>query len=237
MYFVWLNGVANRQTLKTGWIDRSTLPVYQTEYGQGRDNFATATNGFYHQPVFNSSGNNVLVVKTNYDEAWGPAYDANLSVYTWESFTPNSPNYGKATPWVAADHNDPLAYFETPFSTITSLTLNGGSEQSGYKIGYVFDDTDGITPNSLIRKHILNFGWTQELAKSVRLDASLNYSNTAARNRSTYDYHATTTPNSSRIERRKEVYPLPGTTVPIHGFGKITTICCSITIKQQASYP
>ena len=182
--------IALHQTLKTGWIDRSTLPVYQTEYGQGRDNFVTSDNGFYHQPVFNSNGNNVLIVKTNYDEAWGPAYDANPAVYTWESFTPNSPNYGKATPWAAAEHNDPLAYFETPFSVITSISLNGGSEQSGYKMGYVFDDTDGITPNSFIRKHILNFGWSQELAGNVRLGASLNYSNTAARNRSTYDYRA-----------------------------------------------
>jgi TonB-linked SusC/RagA family outer membrane protein len=182
--------VVFNQTLKTGWIDRNTLPKYQTEYGQGRDNFADAANGFYHQPAFNSGGNNVTIVKTNYDEAWGPAYDPNTLVYTWESFTPRSPNYGKATPWVAASHNAPTDYFETPFSTITSLILNGGAGKSTYKAGYTFDNTDGITPNSFIRKHNITLGWTQELAKRLRLGASLNYTSTAARNRSTYDYRA-----------------------------------------------
>ena len=182
--------VVFNQTLKTGWIDRSTLPKYQTEYGQGRDNFADATNGFYHQPAFNSGGNDVTIVKTNYDEAWGPAYDPNTSVYTWESFTPRSPNYGKATPWVAASNNDPADYFETPFSTVTSLILNGGAGKSTYKAGYTFDNTDGITPNSFIHKHNITLGWTQELVKNLQLGASLNYTGTAARNRSTYDYRA-----------------------------------------------
>ncbi|MDR2858810.1 MAG: SusC/RagA family TonB-linked outer membrane protein [Mediterranea sp.] len=185
-----LNVVFN-QGVKTGVVDKNTLPSYQTQYGQGKGTYGNNTTDawFYYQPTFNSENPSRIVI-TNQDLAWGPAYNASTLVYTWESFVPGNPNYGKEIPWVASSNNDPAAYFETPWSTNTSIFLNGGTEQSAYKVGYTYDNNDGSTPNSYINKHSFNFKWTQELIKDVTIGTSFNYSKASARNRSAYDYRA-----------------------------------------------
>lgn len=211
-----VNFVIN-QGIKTGMIDQSTLPTYQTQYGQGKGSYGknSTDSWFYYQPAFNTNESPVRIVITNQDLAWGPAYNASISAYGWESFVPGGANYGKATPWVAADNNKPVDYFETPVSTNTSILIHGGTEKSSYKLGYAYDNNDGITPNSFIRKHTLNFGWTQELVKNLEAGLSFNYSRNSARNRSSYDYRSGNTnirdlrqwlPSNVDYKAQKEAY-------------------------------
>lgn len=190
-----LNIVFN-QGFKTGSIDQSTLPTYQTRYGQGKGTYGYSatypdqSGWFYYRPAFNTNNQPVNIAITNQDLAWGPAYDSSVSVYNWDAFVPGNANYGKATPWVAAQNGKATDYFETPFSSNTSLFINGSDDRSTFKIGYTYNYEKGIVPNSFIKKHVFNFGGSYDLTKKLTVGASINYSNASARNRSSYDYRS-----------------------------------------------
>ncbi|MBS1668842.1 MAG: TonB-dependent receptor plug domain-containing protein [Bacteroidetes bacterium] len=70
-----------------GLFDNSTLPTYQTEYGEGY----AGVLGFAKYPTFFSS-TPVPVVETPNDAATGPAYDPSQMVYGWDAFMPGDPN-------------------------------------------------------------------------------------------------------------------------------------------------
>lgn len=184
--------VTVNQGVKIGVADNKTLPKYQTSYGQGKGSYGknAVDPWFYYQPAFNTDGADAYIVITNQDLAWGPAYDANKSVYTWESFVPGGANYGKTSPWVAASDHKASDYFESPISTNTSVYINGGTDKSTYKVGYSYDKNNGITPNSFLTKHNFNFRWSRELIQNLTFETSVNYSKSNARNRSAYDYRS-----------------------------------------------
>jgi TonB-dependent SusC/RagA subfamily outer membrane receptor len=79
----------------TGSFDKSTLPTYQTQYGEG---YGGALGFVYNFPTF-FSNTPVDIVETDADAATGPVYDPSKMVYNWDAFMPGDPNYGKATPW------------------------------------------------------------------------------------------------------------------------------------------
>ena len=161
-----------------GSPDRSTLPTYQTEYGQGYGSQGP-DNGFYYQPVFNSSGQPVQIVQTDVDAATGPAYDPSLKVYNWDAFAPGDPNYGKATPWQPAAHHNPTDFFATPVTTTTSIYASSATDGGTFKAGYTHSEDKGLLPNSTVTKNIFTFGGTHDFTDQVTIGAQLNYSDVA----------------------------------------------------------
>lgn len=187
------------QSVQTGTIDKSTLPSYQNQYGQGKGTagysatYPSQTGEFYYIPVLGSGGQPRQVVITNQDLAWGPAYNPSLSVYNWDAFVPGNPNYGQATPWVKSPNSDAVDYFQTPIATNTSFSLSSTQDRNTFKLGYTNNYERGIAPNSYLRKHVFNFGGSTQVTDKLNLGAALNFSHAFANNRSTYDYRATNT--------------------------------------------
>lgn len=186
------------QGLKTGSIDRGTMPKVQKDYGQGNGTkgyntaYPNQSGFFYYTPVFNSNGERKNVVITDEDQGWGPKYDPNLLVYNWDAFVPGNQNYGRATPWTASP-SDFYDYFQTPLSNNTSILVDGADEQSNYKFGYQYTNDKGIQPNSNLRKHLLNFAYNRNVYQNLELGIAFNYLNQSAKNRGTYDYRAANT--------------------------------------------
>jgi len=179
--------------VNVGTPDNSTLPQYQTQYGEG---YGASGGGvgnpnpyFYYQPTFNSNGNNVNIVETDVDQMTGPAYDPSLMVYQWDAFSPGNPNYGKATPWKPAAHYKPTDYFETPVTTSASVFVDGGGDKSTFKIGYTRSDDKGYLPNSSQIKDLLNMGFTYNAAPELTVGGEFNYSDVNAIGRYGYGYY------------------------------------------------
>ena len=61
------------------------------------------------------------------DASYGAEFNPNLMVRQWDSYDPTSPNYGKATPWVAAK-NGPIKFFEPPITYVNSISLEKGNK-------------------------------------------------------------------------------------------------------------
>lgn len=187
-------GVTLSAGIQAGSFDKSTLPAFQTEYGQGfgsagyDDNYPDQSGYFYYTPTFNSNGAPVNVVLTDWDQPTGAAYNKNLMVYNWDAFTPGDPNYGKATPWTAAAHHNPTDFFVTPVNWNTSISIDGGSDKGTFKLSYTRSDDKGYMPNGDLAKNIINFGATYNLTDKLTAGASVNYSQEAATGRYGYGY-------------------------------------------------
>ncbi len=97
--------------ISTGKPDNSTLPTYQTTYGQGYEE--QAAYGFYSQNVpWNPTAINTPM--TDGDAATGVLYDPSLMIYQWNAAAPSDPNFHKATPWKPAANHNPTDFFVTP---------------------------------------------------------------------------------------------------------------------------
>ncbi|HEY8688861.1 MAG TPA: SusC/RagA family TonB-linked outer membrane protein [Chitinophagaceae bacterium] len=177
-------GITVNSGISVGSVDKNTLPTYQKEYGggygayyedaTGRFFFRDPANGFTQVAANDPRGR--LVQTTSEDASYGAKFDPNLMVYQWDAFDPTSPNFGKATPWVAAP-NDPNSFFEHPISTNNSVFVTGGSDVQTFKLGYTRNDEKGILPNSNIIKNIVDFSSTYNITPKLTAGATINFSN------------------------------------------------------------
>lgn len=186
--------------ITVGSPDKSTLPVYQTQYGEGygsqgySNTYPNLDGFFYHTPVFSSGGNPVDVVQTDVDAATGPAYDPSKLVYNWDAFTPGDPNYGKATPWQAAAHHNPTDFFQTPLTTITSIYVDGAGDNGTFKTGFTHSQDNGLLPNSYMTKNLFTIGATHNVTDKITVGGMANYSDVGGVGRDGFTYSSQENP-------------------------------------------
>ena len=192
-------GVIFNERIEVGSVDKSTLPVYQTQYGQGYGSagynpaYPSQNGFFYYVPTLGSGGQPENVVQTDQDQVFGPQFNSSELVYNWDAFSPGDPNYGKATPWVAAPHNNPIDFLETPATVISSLYLDGNTDKGSFKLGFTNSTDQGVLPNSDIKKNQLNFGASHDFTDQLSVGGSFNYVNESGLNRNSYDFRSNNT--------------------------------------------
>ena len=164
-------GITFDSGISIGTVDKSTFTHYQSQYGEGYfgDLFRTSFD-------INGDGVKDESVRTNDDASYGPAYDPNKSVYQWDSFVPESPNYQKATPWVKAK-NGPITFFENPVSSSNTLGINGGSDKGTFSLSYTNLTASGLLPNSKQNKNSFIGNASYKLSDKLTADFMGNYIN------------------------------------------------------------
>lgn len=171
-------GVTWSSTVQAGFIDKSTFPKYQDKYGGGYDM------SFYTEGPAPDGHNYANFAE---DASWGPAFDPNLLVYQWDSLDPTSPNYKKATPWVAAK-NGPIKFFDTPFTFSNTISLEKGVKGRNIMFSYDNMTSNGLMPNSKLSKNTfslkVNYDFTPKLHGSFF--STLNLQETTGRNTTGY---------------------------------------------------
>ena len=170
-------GVSVNTGVNFGKIDKTTFVEFQDEYGGGYGAFYEDPSGFFLHRDIDGDGNNDLVATMSEDASWGARFDPNLLVYQWDSFDPSSPNYGKPTPWVAAE-NDPTTYFETAVGTSNNISIDGTNEFGFFKLGYTHASDKGILANSQIDKNLVNFAARYNLTKKLHVFSNINFTST-----------------------------------------------------------
>ena len=171
-------GVTWSSAVQAGFIDKSTFPKYQDKYGAGYDP------SFYTEAP-NADGN--YYANFAEDASWGPRFDPNLMVYQWDSLDPNSPNFGKATPWVAAK-NGPIKFFDTPFSFSNTVTLEKGSKGKNIMFSYDNLTSNGLMPNSKLAKNTFSLKANYDLSERLHSSfyTTLTLQDTKGRNTTGY---------------------------------------------------
>ncbi|WP_407490267.1 SusC/RagA family TonB-linked outer membrane protein [Elizabethkingia anophelis] len=154
-----------------GFVDKSTFPEYQNQYGGG------------YAPGYNFGKD-----YTNYndDASLGPKYDGHM-VYFWDSFDPTSSNYGKMRPYVAAQHT-PADFFETASNYTNTLSLQKSGDKGSILINYTNQLMTGVLPNSDLRKNTVSAKFDYKLTDKLTATvySSLTLQDTKGRNETGY---------------------------------------------------
>lgn len=181
-------GIALNSNVTFGTIDKSTFPKYQKSYGGGYGPFySEGAHPGLEEFDADNDGTPDLVVPFYEDASFGEKFDPGLMVYQWDAFIPESPNFGKKTPWVAGK-NGPESFFETAVSLSNSIEVAGGADRSTFRLGYTNLDQKGIMPNSSIKRHNITFNGSYNMTQKLKVSASANYTNTAGKGRNSTGY-------------------------------------------------
>ncbi|KAF0199032.1 MAG: tonb-dependent receptor plug [Bacteroidetes bacterium] len=167
-------GVSVNSGFTIGTVDKSTFPEYQMDYGGGYGHYYDGPDGYWYIRDVNNDGVDEQWVVTSEDASYGAPFDPGLLVYQWDAVDPESPNYNRATPWVAAE-NGPITFFENPTSFTNTVALTNNLENGAYRFSYTNYKQNGLLPNSELKKNNLNFGSTWEVNKRLTVSGSANY--------------------------------------------------------------
>ena len=163
-----------------GFIDKSTWPKFQYEYGTGYGQvYGPNGDSFFNQRDVNGDGIEDLVTPSTAYGSYGAPFDPNLQVYQWDSFYPESPTYLKPTPW-EAPKDKLITFFETPVTLSNSVALAGGSDIANYRIAYTKFDQEGILPNSEISRDNIAISTSFDVSEKLKASANANYIKTDA---------------------------------------------------------
>jgi len=149
----------------------SVLPEYQNRYGGGASEDFLPTD----------ADPNILRSNFEYDGSWGPEMNGQL-VRQWDSYYPSMPNYGKTTPWVSNPDNI-KDFYETGVQRNNSIAVDGGNENTTYRLSYTNLNENGVMPNSSLNRNVLSFSGTNKFSKRLSSNVSVNYMRANAKGR------------------------------------------------------
>ena len=177
-------GVTVNSTYMVSNADKSTLPVYQKKYGAGYGPFYGLSESEYFNDFedVNEDGIADLTVPFTEDASYGAPFDPNLNIYQWNSIFPQLDTYKKATPWVAGA-NDPNYVWGIGSTAVNSVSLEGGSDVSTFRLGVTNLTQTGNLPNSHIKRNTITYNGTQQLSDKFKASFGITYTNQNSKGR------------------------------------------------------
>ncbi|WP_375587176.1 SusC/RagA family TonB-linked outer membrane protein [Flagellimonas aurea] len=158
-----------------GFIDKSTWPDFQYQYGTGYGPvYGNDGMSFFNDQDVNGDGELDLVTPATAYGSYGAQFDPNLMVYQWDSFYEGSPYYLQPSPWVAPESRL-IDFFETPVTMTNSVAVAGGSDKATYRIAYTRFNQDGLMPNSNMTRDNISINTTFDITDKFSVSGSANY--------------------------------------------------------------
>ncbi len=165
--------VSINSNITTGFVDKSTFPEFQNEYGAG-----------YGGDDYNFPGYS----NVNDDASYGPKFDPNIKLLQWYALYPQlEETYGIATPWVGTE-NGPITFFESPVSTTNSISVSKNDETGSFRLSYSNYDAIGLLPNSTQDKNTFSIAATKNLNDRFEASGYATYINTKTKGRNSTGY-------------------------------------------------
>lgn len=162
-------------SVTAGWVDKSTWPEFQYEYGTGYGAvYGSTGDSFFVDTDVDGDGILDRVTPATAYGSYGAPFDPNLLVYQWDSFYEGSPYFMQPTPWVAPKSRL-IDFFETPITTTTSIAVAGAGESASYRIAYTRFHQDGLMPNSNLRKDNVSINTNFNITDKLSVGGSANY--------------------------------------------------------------
>ncbi|MEE1944069.1 SusC/RagA family TonB-linked outer membrane protein [Pedobacter sp. KR3-3] len=164
------------------------LPL-QNVYGVGNNQtFQTLTNG---QKYVNGN-----------DESWGPKMDG-TPVRMFYSFYPQDPEFGQLTPFVPQPNNI-KDFYETGQNINNGISITGGSENMNYRLSYNNAYTNGVIPNTWLKRNNLSLSSSLNVTDKFTVGANVNYANNKGQ-RPTQGYQGSFTGATQWFQRNIDI--------------------------------
>ncbi len=167
-------GVTINSGVTVGFVDKKTFPEYQKDYGGGYGHYYAGPDAYWNMLDFNGDGVEEQWVVTSEDASYGAPFDPNLMVYQWNAVDPETPNYFKATPWVAAE-NGPITFFENPVTITNSIAIDNSFTGGSFRMSYTNYNQQGILPNSELKKNNFLFNGSYNVTDRLTASVGANY--------------------------------------------------------------
>ena len=193
-------------TFSTGYtmgkIDETTMPRYQNQYGAGYGAFYAAT-GVEGQDnyfdLFDFDGDGIaetVIVPTSEDASFGGFFNPDIMAADWRSLYRELGTYGKTFPYVAAA-NGPATFYKTANTFNNSIAIDGGGENTNFRISYTNFNAEGILPNSELKRNTFTFSGGFDLNEKWSAQANISFTNTKGKGRYGTGYDGTHNVNQS----------------------------------------
>lgn len=141
------------------------LPEYQDEYGGGYEQaWEEATD-----PV---DGKSYRILNYSADESWGPKMDGTTYRPYW-SWYPGTPEYGTEIP-LSPNPDNVRDFFDTGITNINTVSIDGGTENTGFRFGFSNLNQTGVLPNSQLDRNGINMSVRHKLADRLTLGVNAN---------------------------------------------------------------
>ncbi len=191
-------GVTINSGVTVGFVDKSTFPEYQNQYGGGYGHYYDGPGNNWYMRYINTDGTITVNPKdatskltqwvtTSEDASYGAKFDGS-PVYQWTAVDPQSPNYLKATPWLPAA-NGPVTFFENPVTFTNSVALDNASNLGSYRLAYTNYKQNGLMPNSEMIKNNISLNGTWNVNNKLTVTGFGNYSLNSATGRNSTGYN------------------------------------------------
>lgn len=175
-------GVSVRSSVMFSNADEETLPVYQQKYGAGYGAYYASDDGYFSLSDIDGDGIKDETTPFTEDASFGAAFDPNRMIYQWNSIYPGLDTYQQASPWTAGE-NTPNDIWETGYTMINSVSLDGGTDKSTYRIGFTNLDQEGGLPNSNITRNNIKFSASHDLTDKLKVNSNFNFIKTDGKGR------------------------------------------------------
>ncbi len=154
-------GVEISQILETTDIYKSPIEL-QNVYGAG-----TPNNGYEGGFLADGSLQRTSV-------SFGPRMDGSL-------VNQYMPNGGVATPFIPHPDNWKSLY-QAGLNSTTNVAINGGGENSSFRVSYSFTDNNGVFKRNKFDRHAISFRGITDLNRVFSIEAGVNYAFSRAQN-------------------------------------------------------
>lgn len=206
-------GVELNSATTLGFVDKSTLPIYQNEYGGGYE-----TGDTFYSGDINGDGvidNNIVYVYN--DASFGERFDPNMLVYNWDSQYPQLSGYLKPTPWVAG-RTTPNAIWGVSSTFSNSVAFSGGNDKGKFRLGVANLLQNGSLVNSTIKRNTVDFSADYDFTKKLNAFVNISYVNTIGKGRVLTGYDPRNPMQGFRqwwnvgvdMDKQREAYNLTG---------------------------
>ena len=175
-------GISFNTQATFGHVDKTTLPVYQDQYGYGYGQYRRAYIGpstieageQWTKNYYGQWGNNSTFY-TGDDGSYGPKL-VGQEVHHWFNMVPEWTDLYQKTAPAVAPKDTPNDFFETDLTIQNSISFSDAGENGSFRLSFTNLDTQGILPNSSMDRNtatlraLRNFG-------DLNIDASVTYVN------------------------------------------------------------
>ncbi|HER39793.1 MAG TPA: TonB-dependent receptor, partial [Salinimicrobium catena] len=128
-------------------------------------------------------GDDEITTPFTEDASFGAQFDPSRMIYQWNSIYPQlESTYLQPSPWTAGEHT-PNDFWETGYTAINSVALDGGTEKSSFRLGVTNLLQEGNLPNSEIKRNTVIFSGTHDFTDDLSAGANITYAKTDGRGR------------------------------------------------------
>jgi TonB-linked SusC/RagA family outer membrane protein len=152
----------------------ATLPDYQDEYGGGySQTWDTFSYNAATDPASWASFDGQKMPLYQADESWGPKLDGTL-VRHWDSWVPNTPEFGELREWSAQPDNVRNFYDDAITNFVTLAFSKAGDD---YNVRTTLSDlrANGIVPNSNRKSSKFSINLSYDMSDKFKFYTNINY--------------------------------------------------------------